>query len=254
MHNAAFQACNLNAVYLAMTVSPTQLAGVVQSLAAMGCLGASVTVPHKEAVMNLCDTLAKSAQQVGAVNTLEFCSDGSICGHNTDAQGYVRAFEEAFEQSMQEKVLWAHKRVVLLGTGGAARAVATGLNEAGIASLDIVGRSFCSWSPSHPWEMQSLEALLPQCDLLVDCTSIGLHDNEAQPPSSVPVELLPPKAVVSSLVYHRTTNLLAAAQKQGILTLNGEGMLLHQGALAFTIWTQKNAPLQVMKEALKRSK
>ncbi len=250
LHNAGFAQANIDAVYVAMTVSPANLGATIVGLRAIGMLGASVTVPHKTAVMQYCDELSPAARAIGAVNTLEFCPSGALVGHNTDAPGYVKAFEEASGQTMVDR------RVVLLGAGGAARAVDRGVRDAGAASVQVVARSpeKVSWAEAKPWNVETLELLLANCDLLIDCTSLGLSDeSEEKRPCAMPLEKLPAAAIVSSLIYHRKTRLLSEAQALGLQTIDGSGMLLHQGAIAFELWTGNKAPLEAMRRALNAS-
>ncbi len=247
MHNAGFAEAGVDAVYVALTVPSAELQTTVAALRAVGCFGASVTVPHKLDVVALCDSLSPLAQQIGAVNTLEFRSNGTLVGHNTDAPGFVRAFEEASGTG------FAGKRVVLLGGGGAARAVDAGVRDAGATSVHVVARTPAkvSWAIAEPWTLETLEKLLDECDVLIDCTSTGLStEGEANLPSPIPVANLPSTAIVSSLVYHRKTQLLADAEEAGLQVVDGAGMLLHQGAIAFEIWTGHKAPLEAMRYAL----
>ena len=228
MHNAGFAEAGIDAVYLALTVAPADLPTTVATLRTVGCIGASITVPHKLAVMALCDSLTPAAESIGAVNTLEFRDDGTLVGHNTDAPGFVQAFEEASGRT------FADARVVLLGGGGAARAVNAGIRQAGAASVHVVARTPAKvlWATAQPWTLASLEKLLATCDVLVDCTSVGLSpESEAQLPSPIPVASLPSSAIVSSLVYHRKTALLADAERAGVRVVNGAGMLLRADLL-----------------------
>lgn len=247
MHNAGFAALGIAADYRALAVAPPDLASAVAKLRDQRALGASVTVPHKVAVMQHCDSLSDAAQAIGAVNTLEFCDDGSIRGHNTDAPGYVHALRDATGHDP------SGRNVLLLGGGGAARAVAHGLMEAGAASLRIVARTPArvKWARALPWESALLQSALPDCQLLVDCTSMGLNEeSESQLPAPIPLALLPKTAIVSTLVYHRQTRLLAEAAARGLTTVDGTGMLLFQGTVAFEIWTGQPAPVEAMRAAL----
>lgn len=243
LHNAAFAATGIDAVYVALAVEPGKLEAAVAGLRAIGTLGASVTVPHKQAIVPLCDSLSAAAQSIGAVNTLEFRDDGQLVGHNTDAEGYVRAFEEASSERMHGK------RVVVLGGGGAARAVAYGVTEAGGSQVQIITRSPAKlhWAHAAPWTPEHLAKHLADCDVLIDCTSMGLDaQSEAAIPAPIDLNLLPARAIVSTLVYHRETALLQQARARGLVAVDGAGMLLHQGAIAFALWTGKDAPIAAM--------
>jgi shikimate dehydrogenase len=245
LHNAAFAAAGLDAVFVALPVHPDDLPAAVAGMKAMGFLGCSVTVPHKEAVAALCDRLTEPAATIGAVNCLSF-EDGAVVGHNTDAGGFVDSLQEA-------GINPAGRRAVLLGAGGAARAVAAGLHDAG-ATVDVIARSpdKYTWTQAHPWTAQTLADLSPHCDLLVDCTSAALDPTrEASIPAPIPIEALPASAAVASLVYHREPALLAAARARGLQTVDGAGMLVHQGARALRLWLDLDPPIAAMRTAIR---
>lgn len=242
LHNAAFAAAGIDAVYLALHVEPAALADAFAGFRATRPLGLSVTVPHKAAVAGLVDRLAAPADRIGAVNCVVFEDGGALVGHNTDAGGFVDGL--GFDV--------AGARAVVLGGGGAARAVCAGLADAG-ARADVIARApdRVAWTAARPWTGDELARALPGCDLLVDCTSTALDAaREARLPAPIPLEALPATATVASLVYHREPALLAAARERGLRTLDGKPMLLHQGARAFTLWTGRPAPLAAMAAAL----
>jgi len=247
LHNAAFRALGLDAVFVALPVAPADLPAAVRGLAALGVLGASVTVPHKQAIAPLCDALDASAERVGAVNCLVLAG-GRIVGHNTDAGGFTDALRGELERDPRGA------RAVLLGAGGAARAVAVALADGGAAHVDVVARAPASvaWCAARPWTADSLAALLPACDLLVDCTPVGLaRDQAGAVPVEVPIDLLPAGAVAVALSYGaQGSALLARARARGLAAMDGAAMLVHQGARAFTLWTGQPAPLPVMHAAL----
>ncbi|WP_428267163.1 shikimate dehydrogenase family protein [Haliangium sp.] len=252
LHNAAFAAAELDAVFVAWRVEAAELPTAVTGFRALDLLGVSVTVPHKQAVIACCDRLAGTAEAIGAVNCLTFerSTTGGrtrVVGHNTDAGGFVDALVE--DTGSEPEGAWA----VVLGAGGAARAVAAGLRERGAERVDIVARrpDAVSWAQAVPWTTAALEPLCRGCDLLVDCTPLALSAaSETRAPASIPIDLLPDHAVVCSLVYHRDPALLAAARACGLATMNGAGMLVHQGARAFSLWTGQTAPVAVMWAAL----
>ncbi len=246
MHNAAFASADIDAVYLAFAVAPDKLQEAVAGLRSTGALGANLTVPHKEAGLALCDSLSDAARTIGAVNTLVFGQDGHIVGHNTDAAGYVRSLTHCTGQSA------TGLRVVLLGGGGAARAVSYGLLDAGATSVSVVARSpdKVAWTKALPWKSGVLASHLPECDLLVDCTSIGLsEESESRLPCPIDLSLLPSAAIVSTLVYHRETNLLRDARALGHKVFDGREMLVAQGALAFELWTGVAPQVDLMRAA-----
>jgi shikimate dehydrogenase len=234
MMNAAFAAAQIDAVMVPFAVPPDRFEACVRGLAAGGALGASVTVPHKEAAFAICD---EHVDRIGVVNCLVF-RDGKIIGHNTDAPGFLDALPVM------------PKRAVLLGAGGAARAVAAGLGTAG-AHVDVIARRAPAWIAARSWSTAELASLFPGCDLLVDCTPTALDPrSEAPLVDALPLDALPGNALVASLVYHRRPLLLDRAAARGLATLDGRGMLAHQGARAFTIWTQRPAPIDAMLAAL----
>ena len=244
MHDAAFAACGVDAVMLPLAVRPERLGDAVRGLGAVDALGASVTVPHKHAVLAGCDVLAATAAAVGAANCLQFV-DGQVVGHNTDAGGFVDGLRAAG--------VGAVARAVVLGGGGAARAVVVGLEELG-AEVTVVARrpAAVSWRAAAPWA--DLAPLLASATLLVDCTSAALApDADAALAAAVPLAALPAGATVATLIYHRATALLAAARARDLATVDGRGMLLYQAARAFALWTGRPAPVEVMAAALDAS-
>jgi shikimate dehydrogenase len=241
--NAAFAAARVDAVLVPIAVPPDDLAAAIAGLRAMRMLGASVTIPHKLAVAALCDELTPAATAIGAVNCLQLAGDRLI-GHNTDEGGFADGLISAgFDLR--------GRRSVVLGAGGSARAVAYAL-RAGRA-VEVVARrpEKVTWARAWPWTPDQLRECLERADLVVDCTSIGLGaPDEVEQVDAIPLDALPPKAWVTTLVYHRTPILLERAKAAGYSTLDGRAMLVHQGARAFTIWTGLPAPIEAMTRAL----
>ena len=249
IQNAAFEAAEVDAVFVAMKVAAADLPAAIAGFRATGILGVSVTVPHKEAVIALCDRLEGPAETIGAVNCLSFASDGAIVGHNTDAGGFVDGLAEDLGLEA------AGKKVVLLGGGGAARAIAAGLSVEGASEIVVVARtpSKVTWAEARPWTEDTLASVAGDADLVVDCTPTALSEESEQlVPVPFPVELLSDGAAVVSLVYHRKPDLLARAEERGLMVADGAGMLIHQGARAFRLWTEKDAPLEAMWAALRK--
>jgi shikimate dehydrogenase len=242
--NAAFAAAGVDAVLVALAVPPARLADAVRGLAAAGLYGASVTMPHKAAAAAAADRLEPPADQLGVANCLVF-DDGRVVGHNTDAGGFV----DGLAARGWDPRGW---RCVLLGAGGAARAVAAGLAGAG-ATADVIARrpDAAPWTRARPWTAAELAAAFATADLVVDCTPAAL-DPAAEAPmvAALPLAALPAAARVASLVYHRRPALLAAAAARGLATIDGRAMLVHQGARAFTLWTGRPAPVAAMSAAL----
>ena len=244
LHNAAFAALGLDAAFVALPVEPAGLPAAVRGLRALGVMGVSVTIPHKEAVVPLCDAVEPGAARIGAVNCLVIAADG-VTGHNTDAGGFQDALAELGAGARGA-------RVVLLGAGGAARAVAVALADGGAASVDVVARtpSGVRWCEARPWTAGELDALIPRCDVLVDCTPVGLGKG-AGFPAQVAIERLPDGAAVCALAYGAPgSSLLAPARDRGLRAMDGGAMLVHQGARAFRLWTGREPPIEVMRAAL----
>jgi shikimate dehydrogenase len=235
LHNAAYRALGIEAAYAAFPVPAGKVGDALRGARALGLMGLNVTVPHKEAVVALCDEADPMVRKLAAANTLVL-ADGKLRAHNTDVEGFRRALAGAGVQT---------QRAVVLGSGGAARAV--------VAALEGIHVSVVARTPSLPgsrrWNALAFDDVLPEADLLVDATAAGLDD--AAYPAQVPLSLLPSDAVVASLVYHREPALLREARERGLRTLDGAGMLVHQAALAFALMTGKEAPLDVMWKVMK---
>jgi shikimate dehydrogenase len=257
MHESAAQALGVALRYERFEVAPEGLAEAVRAKHAAGIDGYNVTVPHKVAIMSLIDEVAPAAQSIGAVNTV-VRRGGRYLGHNTDAPGFVRSLEEAGVQL-------SGARVVVLGAGGAARAAVIGLADAGAAEIRVLsrrpeqGEALCrSLADAVGCGLEA--ALLGEAgrhfqgaSLLVQATSATLESNPGAQAfaDSLPLEALPEGAAVVDIVYEpRRTTLLARAEERGLQVVDGLGMLLHQGAVAFEIWTGMKPPLDVMRSAL----
>jgi len=267
MHNAAFAALGLNWRYVPMPVRPGQVEAAIRGLAALGFRGVNVTVPHKQAVMAVCDTLADNAQQIGAVNTVlvERRTDGlpGIHGHNTDDQGFVRALQHSDFGSTEG---W---HAVIVGAGGAARAVVYGLLAMDCAEVIVLNRTWerarslvaelsrhSDWAPHLQAQAFTSEALMEcarKADLLVNATSVGMlpHVDESIWPDIVS---LPGHLTVVDLVYNPPeTRLLQQARQAGARPIGGLEMLVQQGTLAFELWTGLAPPVEVMRVACEQA-
>jgi shikimate dehydrogenase len=249
MHNAAFAACGLNWVYLAFAVEDERVAEALSGLAAAGCSGLNVTIPHKQAVMEHCSSVSESATAIGAANTLVPDGAGGFRADNTDAEGFQRALDEAIPDDVAAGV------VLLIGAGGAARAVAHAVKLRG-GRLLVSNRSpekaaELGWVV--PFDPAALNAAASEATLVVNATSLGMGSDDV--PFELPLAGLGPSQVVNDLVYRPGgTPWSAAAAARGARTVDGLGMLLHQGAAAFERWTGQPAPVDVMREALQRPK
>ena len=259
MHNAAFKALNLDAVYVPFPVQPERLAQAVEGARALGTAGLNITLPHKSAIMALLDEVESDARAIGAVNTVLREGD-QLIGTNTDAGGLTRSLREA-------GLSLEGCRVVVLGAGGAARAAVVGLASAGAERITVLARQrsratqLVDSLASHAGQARlaardmadGARALFEDSDLLVQATSATLGGGPAAAAfaDALPLAALPQDAAVVDLVYQpRLTAVLSHAAARGLKTVDGLGMLLHQGALAFERWTGRDAPLAVMRAAL----
>ena len=255
IHNAAFQQLRLNFVYLAWKVEA--IGDAVRGLRALGNFrGASVTIPHKVAVLPFLDEVDETARHIGAINTI-VAENGKLLGTNTDATGALRALKDG------HAVLGAEP-VVILGSGGAARAIAFALAvDAGIHRLHLLGiddleRRRLASDLMQKTAVQvaeafldelSLKAALAEARVLIHCTPIGMSPKTGV--SCVPAHLLHPGLAVMDIVYNpRETKLLADAQAAGCRTISGLEMFLYQAAAQFERWTGQPAPTQVMRTVL----
>ncbi|MEX2502654.1 MAG: shikimate dehydrogenase [Trueperaceae bacterium] len=263
LHDAAFAACGMDARYEAWDVPPERLADAVARLRSDGAvLGANVSVPHKRAVIDLLDELRPAAAAIGAVNVL--VRDGTLwIGDNSDAEGFLRSVREAGAPVPGGAAL-------LIGAGGAARAVGFALLEEGAASLQIVNRTAeAAERLAHDLASRfpdaevaavpapGLRSAADGADLIVNATSVGMARHGVDPDASpLPAEVLDGLGTVRErwavdLVYRpRRTRYLRDAAAAGFATVDGLGMLLHQGAVAFEAWTGRPAPLEAMRAAL----
>ncbi len=241
MHNRAFEQVGFKAAYVPFRV--TDIAAAVTAARTLGIAGLSVTIPHKVGIMAYLDEIDETAQGIGAVNTV-VARDGCLVGYNTDGAGALAALEAVADVSGQE--------VVVLGAGGAARAIAkvvcaqggrvTIANRSldnGRVLADALGCASCTLA-----DIQSIA-----CDILVNTTPVGMAPNV----NAMPVRRrdLRPEMVVMDIVYNPLrTRLLREARKIGCVTVDGVSMFVNQGALQFRLWTQLPAPVDVMREVV----
>ncbi len=255
IHNAAFQKLGLNFVYLAWRVDA--IGDAVKGLRALGNFrGASVTIPHKVSAMPFLDEVDQTARYIGAINTI-VAEQGTLTGYNTDATGAMRALRDG-------GVTFKDNRVVMLGSGGAARAIAFALAaEAGVAQLTLLG---IDAKERHQLitDLQTKTALpvqeaqldeptlrhaLPEAQVLIHCTPIGMHPKVED--TCVPAALLYPGLTVMDIVYNpRETRLLKEAKAAGCRAIRGLEMFLNQAAVQFELWTHQKAPADVMRAVL----
>jgi shikimate dehydrogenase len=250
LHNAAYRALGLDAIYLAFAVAPGQVRAALAGARALGMLGLNVTVPHKRAALEACDEVDDEARMVGAVNTVVVRGD-RLVGSNTDVLGFRASLLAGLAGRKA-------KHALVLGAGGAARAVVVALAGMGISS-SVVSRDVERGSDllglgafeAMPWESASLRRAVAESDLIIDATSAGLSaEAERAVPAPVPIDAIAAGSLVVSLVYNREPALLAGARARGLATLDGAGMLVHQAARAFELMTGREAPLDAMWAAM----
>jgi shikimate dehydrogenase len=256
IHNAAFAALGLNYVYVAHDVAPDRLRQAVAGARALGYRGLSVTIPHKVAALDCVDEVDEAARCIGCINTV-VQEGGRLEGHNSDGLGALQALREADADPTS-------RHVVMLGSGGAARAIAVSLVlEATPASLDLLGVELEELNQliadlrqlgrcqvqGRELSLSTLTEQLAVADLLLHCTPVGMHPADQQ--SLVPTELLRADLTVFDAVYNpRRTKLLTTAQAAGCRTVEGMTMFLGQAVVQFELWTGLPAPTQVMRRVL----
>ena len=257
IHNSAFEATNTNGVYLAWEIDATELAETVANIRRYKMYGINLSMPYKEQVIPYLDQLSEEACLIGAVNTV-VNREGTLIGYNTDGKGFFKSLP-SFKIS--------RKKMVLLGAGGAAKAILAQAILDGVSQISVFVRS-SSMEKTRPYlekiqnatgfrvdlfaleDIQELQDSLTQADLLVNATSVGM-DGSSQPiPTSI---VLPEKLMVADVIYQPfETPFLKWARKQGNQSINGLGMLLYQAAEAFELWTGKEMPTDQIWELLKQ--
>ncbi|MCA9522106.1 MAG: shikimate dehydrogenase [Myxococcales bacterium] len=267
MHNAAFEALGLDICYLAFDVPPASLSLAMEGLRALGAIGMSVTIPHKQSVRNFIDELDGDALLVGAVNCLAKRGPGWV-GYNTDVRGFLVALEEVLETSI------SGMSAVVLGAGGAARAVAVSLGRAGASRVSVINRAgeraklLVDGLQPHlegttfqafAWDQAECGDALATADLLINATPLGMSavaGSEAWTESlltfqKLALTRLPAHTVFYDLIYApERTPFMELALASGHSAHNGLGMLLHQGAESFRLWTRRDAPISIMRAAM----
>ena len=257
IHNSAFEATNTNGVYLAWEVGATDLAETVANIRRYQMYGINLSMPYKEQVIPYLDQLSEEACLIGAVNTV-VNREGTLIGYNTDGKGFFKSLP-SFKIS--------RKRLVLLGAGGAAKAILAQAILDGVSQISVFVRS-SSIEKTRPYlekiqnatgfrvdlfaleDIQELQDSITKADLLVNATSVGM-DGSSQPiPTSI---VLPEKLLVADVIYQPfETPFLKWARNQGNQSINGLGMLLYQAAEAFELWTGKEMPTDQIWESLKQ--
>ncbi len=252
MHNAAFKKLGVDYVYLAFRVKKEELGKAIEGMRALNIRGLNITIPHKVAVIQFLDELDPLADKIGAINTI-VNSNGVLKGYNTDATSFLQAL---LERGIEPK----EKRVVILGAGGASRAISFILADRG-SNLVILNRTwdkarvcadrisgiFQSEATALKLNRENLATALSEADILVNATSVGMSPNINETP--VTSNLLKPSLIVFDIVYNPIkTRLQREAEVAGATVISGLDMLVWQGASAFEKWTGVKAPVNLMKE------
>jgi shikimate dehydrogenase len=246
LHNAAYAALGLDWVFAAFEVADGRAADALAGARALGFVGLSVTMPHKTAIAELCDNLSERAAALRSVNTVTLAPDGKATGDSTDGAGFLRSLADA-------EVNVAGRSVLILGAGGAARAVAWALGAAG-AQVGVTARkapaavetAALADGDAIPWDHRA--SAVEKADIVVNATSVGMAGDSSLP---IPAEAVTSAHVVADLVYEpRETPLLAAARARGAHTIAGLGMLVHQAALQVELWSGQPAPIDAMRAAV----
>jgi shikimate dehydrogenase len=255
MHNASIESLGMDAIYLALDVHPDEVMEVLPAMRKMGFGGVNLTVPHKEVAFRGLEKLDESAKLLGAANTVEF-SDGGMIGHNTDGYGFLKALEEAFGKTVQDDA------VFVLGCGGAGRATALmsareGAKRLVLADIDAVRvqrleDEIRGLAPGvevvQALDEASKVELCRACDLIIQASPVGMKVDD---PSLLPPEAFCAGQRAFDLIYmYPETAFLRNAREAGGKIANGLGMLLHQGARAFEIWTGRAPDVEAMRRAL----
>ncbi|MHA1348817.1 MAG: shikimate dehydrogenase [Candidatus Odinarchaeia archaeon] len=254
MHNAAFQQLNLDYVYVVFRVAANKLKQAVEGIKALNIIGVNVTIPHKVSVIEYLDELDDMARNIGAVNTI-VNRDGTLIGYNTDGLGAMRVLNEF-------KVNINGSKFVVIGAGGVARAISFYLVQLG-ANVVILNRTKSKAErlaedikrkvnrevKALELNSKNLEGEIENADVIINCTSVGMHPNEEE--SIVPIDVIREDLVVFDTVYNPyKTKLLRDAESKGAKCISGVKMLVYQGAEAFKLWTGKEPPLKIMEETV----
>ncbi|NLQ04290.1 shikimate dehydrogenase [Cylindrospermopsis raciborskii] len=270
MHNTALHHLGLDYVYLPFPIAPDNLERAIAGFASIGVVGFNVTIPHKQAIIPLLHDLSPIAQAIGAVNTVIRVGEKWV-GTNTDVAGFIAPLQNTYNQN------WHEKKALVIGNGGAAKAVVAGCIQLGMTEIHLVGRNIeklkqfeQSWIDStladkftnklkiHSWE--KLPQLIPQSNLLVNTTPIGMYPNiDESPVTENQLHQLPSHAIAYDLIYNpKPTRFLQLAQAQGAIALDGLEMLVQQGAAALKLWLQQEninveIPIAKMQQVLTSS-
>lgn len=249
MHNAAFNHLGLSAKYLPFHVTPGQLSQAIEGVRGLGVAGLNVTIPHKVSVMNLLDEIDPLAMRIGAVNTI-VNENGKLIGYNTDGAGYVSSLKHiTAERNLEEH------SILIVGAGGAARAIYYTLLEEGVKKVAIANRTIetakqlIQSNNTNVMSLSDAEDVVDDYDIIINTTSIGMYPYL----ENMPIQLgkIKEKTIVSDIIYNPIeTKWLKQARKLGAQTQNGIDMFVFQGALAFEKWTGIYPSVEVMRKTV----
>jgi shikimate dehydrogenase len=252
---AAFFYSGLNCIYLPFEVKPENLSKAVDGIRALSIKGVNITVPHKEEIVKHLDEISEEVRYIGASNTVKNL-DGYLIGYNTDSYGFIEGLKEILP-------VIHDKRFLVIGAGGASRAVIYGLIKEGVQKIIVANRTvnriyrimedFKTLSRFieniiEPVPLERIEEKLKNADVIVNTTSVGLRDDD---PPLFDYSKIEKKHIVVDIIYKKT-RLLETAEKKGCIYQDGLPMLLYQGAKAFEIWTGKKAPVEIMRRVLEK--
>ena len=263
MQNAALKSCKIDMQYARFQISPDELQSALDLIRQLNFIGVNLTTPHKIAASKLMDEIDDNARRIGAINTVKV-DNAKLRGYNTDGRGFARAVRQEFAVDLRDL------GVMILGGGGVARAVALQCASENCERLVIANRTFATAQrlaeelreyfagprvlgpvprlQAIPWEEAAIRFQIAHLDLIVNATLLGLNRSD---PSPIPARLLAPHLMVHDTVYREgRTPFVAAAIEAGARAADGLSMLLHQGALAFEIWFEREAPIEARREAL----
>lgn len=257
MHNAAIAVLGVDYVYLPMPVKIADLSTAIAGFKAIGIKGFSVTIPHKQTILSFLSEVSEVAKIVGAVNTV-WRTDNGWHGTNTDVEGFIAPLQK-YERD------WSQITPLILGYGGAARAVVVGLSQLGCTEVNVVGRDVQklsqfqqSWMNVIPMTVNihlwsELPSLISQTDLVVNATPIGMYPNVEDCPIDSAVMQLKAEALAYDLIYTpNPTQFLKLAKQQNAIAIDGLEMLVQQGVAAFKIWVGETPPVDIMRQVLQQ--
>lgn len=259
MHNTMFRTMGLDYVYVPLPVEPEHLKDAIAGIKALNFVGVNVTIPYKEEVIPLLDWISDDARDIGAVNTVKVEDDSILSGYNTDVYGFLQSVKEELNFVPQDK------RILVIGAGGAGRAIATGCVKEGakrVVLVDIISeklenlkKDLQSLSPTTeivgylPNETEKIETELGNIDLVANATPVGMNPQDKPP---IPLNSLNKQAVVFDAIYAvKETATMRSARLAGCsAAINGIGMLVHQGAKGFELWTGKKPDTKLMRKVV----